>query len=369
MKQMKFILSPVGTSLLTNNSSKEERDLLNKNSNVKSESDILPEELQILRKRISDIEAKLKDSNLNMAARMSAEINGIVKIYEGQITGKQDFHYLLCTDTWLGENTARLVKNFLESNGLIVEIRREAELQTKEFNAFQTALSNLAAWCAETINGYRNANYHVIFNLTGGFKSVQGFLQTLALFYADEAVYVFEQSESLLRIPRLPIRIDDEEFVKINLKTIRRLSLDLEVIEDDLQNLPETFVLRVGDMFSLSGYGEIIWKETRKKIYREEIFDSPSSKLKFGDNFLQSVEKLRLPMHRFFELNRKIDDLARELETEQKLSSLDFKELRGNPCPPSTHEADAWHDHDAKRLFGHFNDGAFILDKLDKALH
>jgi len=300
---------------------------------------------------------------------MSAELNGIIKIYGGKIEGKRDFHYLLCTDTWLGENTARLVKNFLERNGLTVEIRREKELQTKEFDGFQTALSNLAAWCAETVKGYREANYHIIFNLTGGFKSVQGFLQTLALFYADEAVYIFEQSENLLRIPRLPIKIDAEDFVRNNLKTIRRLSLELSLKDDDLKKLPETFVLRVGDMSSLSAFGEIVWKETRNKIYREEIFDSPSDKLKFGDNFLKSVEKLNLPSNRFFEINRKIDDLARELETGQKLSSLDFEELHGNPCSPSTHEADAWHDQDAKRFFGHFDGGVFVLDKLDKALH
>jgi putative CRISPR-associated protein (TIGR02619 family) len=369
MKQLKFILSPVGTSLLTNNSSKEERDLLNKNSNVKYESEIPPEDAQVLRNRISDVQVNLEKADITIASRMSAEINGIVKIYDGQLNAKGDFHYLLCTDTWLGENTAKLVKSFLESHGLTVELRREDELQTKEFNSFQTALSNLAAWCSETVNSYRNSGYQVIFNLTGGFKSVQGFLQTLALFYADEAVYVFEQSDNLLRIPRLPIKMDAEQVVKNNLKTIRRLSMDLDVKSIEMETLPETFVLRIGDMVSLSAYGEIIWKETRREIYLKQIFDSPSEKLKFGESFLESVLKLSLPANRYIEINRKIDDLSREIETGQKLKSLDFKELKGNPCPPSTHEADAWHDQDAKRLFGHFEDGIFILDKLDKALH
>lgn len=369
MKQMKFVLSPVGTSLLTNNSSREERELLNKNSNVKNEAGILPEEAEILRERINSVKNELATADLEKASRMSAEINGIVKIYNGRLDVKGDHHCLLCTDTWLGESTAGVVKDFLESRGLTVELKREGELQTGEFDSFQTALSNLAAWCAETVRGYQEANYHVIFNLTGGFKSVQGFLQTLALFYADEAVYVFEQSDNLLRIPRLPIKIDAEEFVKNNLKTIRRLSLDLEVELQELENLPETFVLRVGDMFSLSGYGEIIWKETRGEIYREQIFQPPGEKLKFGGVFSESIEKMSLSPNRFVEINRKIDDLARELETGQKLSSLDFKELRGNPSPPSTHEADAWHDQDAKRFFGHFENGFFILDRLDKALH
>lgn len=36
---------------------------------------------------------------------------------------------------------------------------------------------------------------------------------------------------------------------------------------------------------------------------------------------------------------------------------------------PSTHEMDAWADLDAKRIFGHFEGGIFVLDKLEKGLH
>lgn len=69
-------------------------------------------------------------------------------------------------------------------------------------------------------------------------------------------------------------------------------------------------------------------------------------------------------------------DFARFLEEKQigkakrcNLSSLNFKELKGNPKPPSTHECDAWADQDAKRLFGHFEKDSFVLDQLAKALH
>jgi len=64
--------------------------------------------------------------------------------------------------------------------------------------------------------------------------------------------------------------------------------------------------------------------------------------------------------------------LACYLETnrQQHLSSLDFKQLKGDPCPPSTHEIDSWADQNAKRMFGHYNDfNVFVLDKLDRALH
>jgi hypothetical protein len=35
----------------------------------------------------------------------------------------------------------------------------------------------------------------------------------------------------------------------------------------------------------------------------------------------------------------------------------------------STHEIDAWHDGGAKRIFGHYEGGVFVLDRLDEALH
>jgi putative CRISPR-associated protein (TIGR02619 family) len=366
---MKFILSPVGTSLLTNNAGDAERKLLNRNSNAGTPDAIAPGDAAILAARIESVRQRLLYASLDEASQMSAEINGIVKIYDGQLNTKGDHHCLLCTDTWLGAATADMVAAYLQSKGLTVEVRRQRDLQTTDFEGFQSALSEIAAWCAETVNGYRDANYRVVFNLTGGFKGVQGFLQTLALFYADEAVYVFEQSADLMRIPRLPIRMDAKEFVMDNLKSIRRLSLGLAVDPIQLERVPETFVLRLGDLCSLSGYGEIVWNQSRDEIYRDGVHASPSERLRFGEKFIESVEKLSLPAHRYVEINRKIDQLARELETGQKLASVDLKELRNNPCPPSTHEADAWHDQDAKRLFGHFEGEILVLDKLDRALH
>jgi len=60
----------------------------------------------------------------------------------------------------------------------------------------------------DNLIGYKRNGYRVIFNLTGGFKSVQGFLQSIASLYADEAVYVFETASELLRAPRMPLRLD-----------------------------------------------------------------------------------------------------------------------------------------------------------------
>ena len=55
----------------------------------------------------------------------------------------------------------------------------------------------------------RDSGYRVIFNLVGGFKSLQGYMNTFGAFYADEVIYIFEaETADLITIPRLPIQID-----------------------------------------------------------------------------------------------------------------------------------------------------------------
>ncbi len=36
--------------------------------------------------------------------------------------------------------------------------------------------------------------------------------------------------------------------------------------------------------------------------------------------------------------------------------------------PPSTNEMDAWSDRDAKRIYGHFEEDVFVIDRLYKKL-
>lgn len=299
---------------------------------------------------------------------MSAELNALIKFYDGQypLSVVRDYHLLLCTDTWLGEAAAHLVATWLRQHGCNnVEVRRQKDLQTAQINAFQLALSDLIQWCEETLPVYRAAQYHIVFNLTGGFKSVQGFLQTLAMFYADEVVYIFESGTALLHIPRLPIRMDAEDTVRNHLTTFRRLAYDLQV--EDVSGIPETMLLRIEQQVTFSPWGQLVWKRTKKHLYADAIYPSPSPKLAFGSRFGNSV--VGLPPDRRGIVNERIDDLARCLEAGINLASLDFKPLRGNPKPPSTHECDAWADGDARRMFGHFEGEVFVLDLLDRGLH
>jgi putative CRISPR-associated protein (TIGR02619 family) len=352
---------------LTNKAGPEIGSLVRKHANTVRPGDAPEKDRVALVERIANVEAALTGANETVASNMSAEINGIVKYSDGRLSAAGQFHQLFCTDTWLGEETARLVRRRLEQWGFAVDVRRQKDLRTTDINLFQSALSDTVRWLEELLLGYKEAGYHVVFNLTGGFKSVQGFLQTLASFYADETVYVFETANDLMRIPKLPVKMADEEEVLKNLTAFRRLGMSLPVSPPI--RIAETLLLTLDGETQLSPWGELVWLRTKPRLYERELYESPSERVVFSKTFRRSVEGL--PSDRIRLVNERVDDLARYLETNGAYHTprLDFKPIKGKPSPPSTHECDAWSDKDAKRLFGHFEGSAYVLDKLDDGLH
>jgi putative CRISPR-associated protein (TIGR02619 family) len=367
MTQPRFVLSPCGTSLLTNSASNLERGLITRHANSRSPEEVSAEDREQLKAVINRARERLVAANPTQAAGLSAELNCLVQLYEGQLDAPRDFHQLLCTDTWLGETTAQLIRDWLRSQAFTVEIRRQQDLQTARLDAFQLALSELVSWCSTDVASYRESGYRVIFNLTGGFKSVQGFLQVLAMFHADETIYVFESSADLLRIPRLPLEMAADSSLREHLRLFRRLGQGLPV--ETSPEVPEIFLLRVDGQTSFSTWAELLWAETKKKLYGEALHPTPSNRIRYGPGFERSLKDL-LP-DRLRLINERIDQLARHLEGDGSYNppSLDFKPLGGNPRPPSTHEIDAWADRDARRIYGHHDAGVFVLNALAEAFH
>lgn len=372
MEQKHFILSPCGTSLLTNGANDIERKWINEFTNYKNFSDIdnkNKEAANCLETVVNRAKDKLCKAENDLAAKLSAELNGIIKFYSGVFeNSKADYHLLLCTDTWLGEQTANLVSEWLKSKNFTVEIKRQTDLRTENVDEFQLALSDLVKWCEEVLVSYQNSQYKITFNLTGGFKSVQGFLQTLAMFYADESIYVFETGKELLRLPRLPVEMKPLEVFEANINIFRRLSMNLDIKDYGIKNIPETLLLTIDDQIDLSPWGQMMWVNNKNKIYSKQLWPSLSKKISFSKEFENSIKSLT--SDRLVLVNKKIDQLAKYLESNQSqdMRSLDFKKLEGNPMPPSTYEMDAWSDKDAKRIFGHYEGSIFILDKLNKKL-
>jgi putative CRISPR-associated protein (TIGR02619 family) len=347
---MNLMLSTCGTSILTNDADEYLRTLLNKHANVKRENDVPPLERDRIREHIENRRKKFGECSREEAKLDSAELNGILSFYGGQLTGenRRDIHYLLATDTWFGEETAEIVKAWLENADFTnVHIQRHPDLQTADRQLFSSALSDLVKWCAETIAPQRTPHCRVIFNLSGGFKSETGFLQMLGMFHADETVYMFERSSELMRIPRLPVKMLDEEAVRDDLRDFRRAARGLDVYVGK----SGIYWFEMEGKYALTPWGELVFEQNKTQIYKEKIHPSPSEKIVFTDRFLKSCERER--GNRFHKINEQIDLFARFLEDKNQPNpdSLHYHPLNSPPHEGVTHEIYAWSDGGAKRIY------------------
>lgn len=367
-----LIVSTCGTSLLMNDADTKVRTQLTASANLR-ETDLSDELKSELQQRIAKQSLALKQADITGARRLSAELNGILALYEGQpARGKLDEHILLYTDTYLGEQSSRLVGDWLNDHGINAFCQRADDLNTADIDSFRLAMNALVSWCEATIKGYRDRNYHVIFNLVGGFKSWQGFMQTLGMFYADEIVYIFDGSDQLLRIPRLPVEFESsaKETIHKFLDVFRKLDAKRSSLNTkQTQGVPETFLFQLGDSVELSPWGRIVWERLKAPMYRERMLEPLSSRLEFSQNARQQASKLDVERQASF--NERMDDLSNYLDSDKKanLKRLDYKKLTGNPRPPSTHECDLWADKGAWRAFGHEVGDRFLVDSIGPGLH
>ena len=364
-----YIVSPCGTSLLTGGADNEVRRLLTRYANYKKLDDIEPEHKALLEKRVQEVRDELLELGPDQVTKRSAELNALVKFYNGRFLAG-DYHFLLCTDTWLGEQTASMIREWLErqNDKMVVEVHRQTDLQTENMESFQLALTELAEMFDTSLPGYKQKQYHIVFNLTGGFKSVQGFLQVIAMFYADEIIYVFESGSTLLRIPRLPVRIDMEEGIKKNISLFRRLDAGLLKAEE-AEQLPEMFVFKMDNEVDFSPWGKLIWNRAKEVLYAQKLWPEPVEYVRFSEKFVKQINGL--PEHRKREMNERIDQLIRVLRDENyNPRSLRFHPIEGKKMGKCTHEFYAWTGEGNKksRVFGYFEGNVYIVDRLDDHL-
>ena len=369
MRQL--ILSTCGTSLLTNslknNANNEQlRGLLNRYANARKPEDIPENERTLLQEVIDQALTILLEADTEASKSLSAELSGLFALDNGKLD-PQSQHWLIASDTWLGEETARLIEGKIKDLGAEASVMRIAQLRTDSLSDFQEGASKLARLCHEEIKGMRDGGWRVVFNLTGGFKGVQGFMQALGIIYADECVYTFERTNQLIRLPRLPLTLDATGIVRQHLAAFRRMHAGLPTTADDVVGMPPALIYEQEGEYCLSTWGQVIWNEGQQKIYEEGIHRPFDDKLAFAEGFLASTQTTSAKEKR--QINQRIDDLTKHLyDKSYNPGSLDFKPLRGKHAPWS-HECDAWADGNAKRLFGHFNGNTFILDALAMPLH
>jgi len=263
----KVIISTVGSSLITNKFSNKERNEINAISNFTFDELIEDERYHEIIDKID----KINYTEINNLESASAELNGIVKYYGAhEAIDKNDEHFLIHTDTYLGEFAANQIQNILKEREIInVNLVKIDRLNTKSSKEFNQGIKNLFKWCYDNVPKYRDNKYDVIFNLTGGFKSLQGYMSIAGMFYADKIVYVFETGKEIIEIPILPIKLKKEK-IEEYITEYLYAAINICPIEY-VKNIPDIYLDKDNEYAVFSPIGQLAWDQFKDEILFEKL--------------------------------------------------------------------------------------------------
>lgn len=284
-----IVVSPVGTSLLTNGADGVTVSQLQETANLHADSFSRDVKMAV-EAHISRVRADMGEVSQEVWRQRSAELNGVLSL---EAFGAGFSHFLICTDTLQGRATGEIVKTCLERAGVrSAEIFIPSGLSTASQEAFNQGIDALLLWCEENLKWRRDAGERVIFNLVGGFKSIQAYLQTLGMVYADEICYLFEgKNAPLLRIPRLPVLFDKEPLLK-HRGALARLAARLEPLSlQEASGIPEAYLEIVEEMVGLSHWGTLAWNAEKASILSEELIEHEG--LAFAASFVKDYDRYK----------------------------------------------------------------------------
>ncbi|AFZ11530.1 CRISPR-associated protein, APE2256 family [Crinalium epipsammum PCC 9333] len=297
----RVVISTIGTSLLTNqinrNTENNWYSRLRDTANItfKEIADQHPDVTEIIQVLQTRGKAKIDTDDINLIRSASAELNGIYGLYKGRLeTGKEqrDIHWLITTDTYQGITTAQIVKNFLQKRGIIVDIYAPRQLSTASSESFSNGIDDLISWLDNNIYPYKQSHYQICFNLVGSFKSLQGYLNTIGMFYADEIIYIFEGKNSeLITIPRLPISIDYTAIAPYKLQ-LALMDAGAVMNAEIVRGIHESMIYPPGKSeLTLSTWGQLVWNQCKKEMLSQELL--PFERLQYRPSFVADYKNIR----------------------------------------------------------------------------
>lgn len=288
----RLVISTVGTSLLTNQIDNVYED--NYYSRLRDTANCSSAEIEKYHEDVSEIIQELKEraaeklkGDIDDIREASAELNGIYGLYDNKISqGEQDIHWLISSDTAQDKVSAELLQSFLSQQGINISICTPKDFTLGSDEAFTQGIDELLNWFEDLIPGYKDSGYEIYFNLAGGFKAIQGFVNTIGMFYADKILYIFEGKNSeLITIPRLPIKIDNDVIKPVEFSLMSQGAwIDLK----NLQGVPETLLYIINDKAILSNWGRLIWNRSKINFLNGDLLALPH--IKYQTSFYKDYE-------------------------------------------------------------------------------
>lgn len=284
----RVIVSPVGASVLNG---APQKFALNQQQLAATDQALLNEFL-------AQKQEEFSQSTVETIRKQSAELNGIYAIYNGSLPKQdKDIHILIATDTAVGQACAHFVEDFLLTHGFTsVQVISPKNLAMRDLDEFNDGIKELLRLLQEVLPGYQENQYQILFNLVASFKSLQGYLATFGMFYADEIVYVFENTTVPITIPRLPIKIDTDSIEQYKVPLALMIDGNGIVALDTVQGLAPTMFDAVDNKVMPSKWGELIWGQIRDTLYDHDIFEFPRLEYtqEFRTNLMSLTKTLRI---------------------------------------------------------------------------
>ena len=372
-----YLFSTIGASIFTNEARKLSQNF-NKYLNC-TDNEISPADKSQIDTIFANLESRLVTENdVTTFYKSSAELNTILRyIQKRNNTNDRFAHYLIVSDSYIGKKCACLIEAILYNNPNFNKYTNYKQqliitgLKTTSLSDFKIGLSELTKQITGAIRDIERKQ--IVFNLSGGFKGVLAYLNTMANLYAKESLYIFENNQELLVIPSLPVIADGDNFIKEHINILRKINIgvkyNLSSITPELRN--SIYLIQLESEYLLSDYFYMVYPKVEELAYAEKLLDSPHNAIKFSNKFKQEVENLS-PIEKY-QINQQIDKLARYLHNNRQtnLSGLDYKELRSDNEVNGfkvTHEFDAFHNNGARRGYCTEVNGIITIETLGKHL-
>jgi putative CRISPR-associated protein (TIGR02619 family) len=289
-----LVISTVGTSLLTNQFN-ERTDKKDWKRRITETANLTYEEINKHHEDVSVIIGKLKERaekkiydaeiEVEEICEISAELNGIYGLYGRKLEeGVSDTHILIATDTAQGRIAGEVIESFLKSKGFNnTSVWIQPELSLASSSVFTESIAKLIPWMQKIILDCKKTNYRICFNLVGGFKALQGYFNTIGMFYADEIIYVFEGSNEVIKIPKLPVKINVEEVEPYKVQLAMMAVGDISKSWEEAKKVPQEWVVVDGQEMTLSTWGQLIWSQCQNDSLLK--FPKVEYKLSFIDDY------------------------------------------------------------------------------------
>ncbi len=201
----------------------------------------------------------------------SAEIKSLIKMH----VQEDDSVIFIVSDTIEGKLCAEivadlLVKHHFCKNGS-VHIKEIAGLQATDGKRFrQEGLKNLLNYLVSL------EHQNIIFNLTGGYKSVVPYIALMGMIFNKPVKYIHEDSSDVITLTNVPLVLDDALISRVEDKLYKIEKETAITIQEWQRGLDyhdhrfDCFIEKENGWVTLSGLGLLFW-ERFKRDFPQEI--------------------------------------------------------------------------------------------------